>query len=114
MKAQEEILQSLNIFHKKVKKDSGTKKVASARHVSTSRSHTKRDGHGNDRQSRSMSMHHHSPKKSTKITHASSRLERNPSVSSIHRKRRRTEVNILQGELRKIKPPIFNGEHRKG
>jgi len=30
------------------------------------------------------------------------------------RRRRMHEVDILQGELRKIKPPTFNGENRKG
>jgi hypothetical protein len=35
-------------------------------------------------------------------------------VSLLRRKRRRPEANILQGELRKIKPPTFNGEHKKG
>jgi hypothetical protein len=30
------------------------------------------------------------------------------------RQRRRIEGNILQGELRNIKPPNFNGGHRKG
>jgi hypothetical protein len=72
MKAQEEILQSLNMLHKQVNKDSGTKQAASARQVSTSRSHNKRDDHGNDRQSRSMSRLHHSPRQSTRRTHASS------------------------------------------
>jgi hypothetical protein len=50
MKAQEEILQSLNMLHKQVNKYSGTKQATSARQVSTSRSHRKRDDHGNDRQ----------------------------------------------------------------
>ena len=27
---------------------------------------------------------------------------------------RRTGGDILQGELKKINPPTFNGEHRKG
>jgi hypothetical protein len=49
MKAQEEILHSLNMLHKQVNKDSGTKQATSARQVSTSRSHNKRDDHGNDR-----------------------------------------------------------------
>jgi hypothetical protein len=114
MKAREEIIQSLNMLHKKVNKDSGTKQAASARQVSTSRSHRKRDDHGNDRNSRSMSRCHHSPRKSTRRTHASSGPGRNPSVSLVRRKRRRLEKDILQGELRKIKPPTFNGEHRKG
>jgi hypothetical protein len=35
-------------------------------------------------------------------------------VSPVKRKRRRPKGDILQRELRKIKPPNFNGEHRKG
>jgi hypothetical protein len=49
MKAQEEILQRLNMLQKKDKKDFGTKPEASARNVTTSKSHSRRDGHGNDR-----------------------------------------------------------------
>jgi hypothetical protein len=82
--------------------------------VTTSRSQSKRDDHGNDRKSRSMSRHHHSPRKSTRRTHASSGPGSIPSVSPVRRQRRRPEADILQGELRKIKPPTFNGEHRKG
>jgi hypothetical protein len=63
IKAQEEILQSLNMLHKQVNKDSGTKQATSARKVSTYRPHNKRDDHGNERQSRSMSRLHHSPRK---------------------------------------------------
>jgi hypothetical protein len=37
------------MLHKQVNKDSGTKQAASARQVSTSRSHIERDDHGNDR-----------------------------------------------------------------
>jgi hypothetical protein len=114
MKSQEEILQSLNMLHKQVNKDSGTKKAVSARQVSASRSQRKRDEHGNDRQSRSMTRHHHSPRKSTRRTHASLGPGSNPSVSPIWRQRRRPGGDILQGELMKIKPPTFNGEHRKG
>ena len=54
MKDKEEILQILNMLHKKVNKYSGTKQAASARQVSTSRSHRKMDDHKNDRKSRSM------------------------------------------------------------
>jgi hypothetical protein len=114
MKDQEEILQSLNMLHKQVSKDSGTKKVASGIHVSTSRSHRKRDDHRNDRKSISMSRHHHSPKNSNRRTHAISRPGKAPSVSHVWSKRRRPEVDILQGEIGKIEPPTFNGEHRKG
>jgi hypothetical protein len=47
--AQEEILQSLNMFHKQVKKDFRTKKESSARKVTASKSHSRRDDHENDR-----------------------------------------------------------------
>jgi hypothetical protein len=60
-----------------------------------------------------MRRHHHSPNKFTRRTHAGSGLS-DPIVSLIRRKRRRHEVDILQGELRKIKPPTFNGENMKG
>jgi hypothetical protein len=72
------------------------------------------DDHGNDRHSRIIRKCHHSPRHSTRITHASSGLGSNPSVSLVWRKRRMPEADILQGELRKIKPPTFNGEHMKG
>jgi hypothetical protein len=72
MKDEEEILQSLNMLHNKVNKDSCTKKEDSARKLTASRSHSKRDDHGNDRKSRSMSRFHHSPRNSTRITHESS------------------------------------------
>jgi hypothetical protein len=61
-----------------------------------------------------MSRHHHSPRKSTRITHASLGLGSSTGVSHVWRKRRGLEEDILQGELGKIKPPTFNGEHRKG
>jgi hypothetical protein len=35
-------------------------------------------------------------------------------VSHVERQIKRPEADILQGEFRKIKPPNFNGEHRKG
>jgi hypothetical protein len=61
-----------------------------------------------------MSRCHHSPEKFMRRYCASSRPGRIPSVSPIRRQRRRHEADILQGELRKIKPPTFNVEHRKG
>jgi hypothetical protein len=69
MNAQEEILESLNMLHMQVNKDSGTKQAASARQVTTSRSQSRRDDNGNDRQSRSMRRHRHSPRQSTRRTH---------------------------------------------
>jgi len=35
-------------------------------------------------------------------------------VSHVKRKRIRLDEDILQDELRKIKPPTFNGENGKG
>jgi hypothetical protein len=35
-------------------------------------------------------------------------------VSPVRRERRRPKGDIFQCELRKIKPPNINGEHRKG
>jgi hypothetical protein len=61
-----------------------------------------------------MNKHHQSPRKSTRINHARLGPGRNPSVSLVQRQRIRTKENILQGEIRKIKPPNFNGDHRKG
>jgi hypothetical protein len=52
MKSQEQILQSLNMLQRQANKQSGTKQAISARQVKTSRSHSKRDEHGNGRKSR--------------------------------------------------------------
>jgi hypothetical protein len=114
MKAQEEILQSLNMLQKQVNKDYGTKKATSSRQVSTSRSHRKINDHGKDRKSRSMSRFHHSPRHSTRINNAIIGPRSSPSVSLVWRQRRRPKVDILQGELANIKPPKFNGENKKG
>jgi hypothetical protein len=101
MKSQEEILQSLNMLHRQANKDSGTKKVDSDRHVTTSKSHRRRDEHGNDRNSRRMSRWPSFPKSITRRAHKISMPGRNPSVSPIRRQRRRPEENILQVNSRK-------------
>jgi hypothetical protein len=36
-----------------------------------------------------------------------------PSISLVKHKRRRFELHCLQGEIQNIKPPTFDGEHRK-
>jgi hypothetical protein len=51
--------------------------------------------------------HHHSPKHSCRKAHSSS------SPSPIRKHKRRTRVDELQGEMNKIKPPTFDGEHKK-
>jgi hypothetical protein len=102
------------MLHKQVNKDSSTKQEASARQVSASKSHRKRVDCGNDRNPRNMRRNHHSLRKSTRINHASLGLGSDPSMSHVRKQIRRLEVNILQGELKKIKPPNLNGENMKG
>jgi hypothetical protein len=81
--------------------------------VTTSISYNRRDDHGNYMKSRSMSRNHHFPEQSIRRAHTISGIGSISSFSFVRRKRRMLEVDILQGELRKIKPPTSNGEHRK-
>jgi hypothetical protein len=50
--------------------------------------------------------HHHSPRHSNKRAH-------NISSPSPIRNHKRSRVDELQGEMNKIKPPTFDGEHKK-
>jgi hypothetical protein len=59
-------------------------------------------------------MDHHYSRQFTRINHAILVPGSIPSVSPVRRQSRRLEEGILQGELRKIKPPTFNDEHQKG
>jgi hypothetical protein len=62
----------------------------------------------------SMRRFHHSLGKYTRRSCLSSSPWSIPKVSFVKSKRRRHEVDILQGELTKINPLNLNGEHRKG
>jgi hypothetical protein len=95
MKSQEDMLQILNMVHKKVNKEFGTNKETIYRQVSASRSHRKSDDHENDRKSRSVRRCHHSPRRYTIRNHASLGPRRTPSVYPIQRKRIRLEADIL-------------------
>jgi hypothetical protein len=101
------------MLQRQANKDSGTKQATSAKQVTTSRSHRKRDEHGNDKKSRSMRRYHHSQRKYTRTSHAILGLGSIPILSPIMRQRRMPEGDILQDELMKLKPQNFNGEHRK-
>jgi hypothetical protein len=80
------------------------KKLEKGRDSSTTES---RRDHGRISRSRSGSRHHnHSQKHSDRETHSSS----SPSPTRKHRKSRKEE---LKGEMNKIKPPTFDGEHKK-
>jgi hypothetical protein len=59
------------------------------------------------REERSDDRNHHSPKHSFKKACNSS------STSPIKNNKRRIGVDELQGEMNKIKPPTFDGEHKK-
>jgi hypothetical protein len=89
------LLESLNRIEKKLDKESGSSK---------SRSHRPSD---EKRKARSVSRHHHhSPRNSNKRSH-------NISSPSPVRNHERSGVDELRGEMNKIKPPTFDGEHKK-
>jgi hypothetical protein len=89
------LMRILEIIEMKLDKESGSSKLGS--HVIP-----KKKG-----RSRSGSRHHqHSQKHSHKRAHSSS----SPSPVKKHR---RFGVDELKGEMNKIKPPTFDGEHKK-
>jgi hypothetical protein len=89
------LLKSLERIEKKLEKESDTSRSRSVR------THERR------RRSRSGSRHYRlSPKHFGKETHSCS----SPSPTRKHQKYGRDE---LKGEINKIKPPTFDGEHKK-
>jgi hypothetical protein len=89
------LLEGLNIIEKKLVKESGSRK---------SGIHKPSD---EKRKVRSVSRHHHhSPRNSNK------RVGNNSSLSPF-RRYKRSGVDELQGEMKKIKPHTFDGEHKK-
>ena len=89
------MLKNLERIERKLEKESDTSKIGSLRTPERKR------------RSRSGRRHHlHSPNHSGKEAHSSSSL-------SPTRKHRRSGVDELKGEMNKIKPPTFDGEHTK-
>jgi hypothetical protein len=89
------MLKNMERIESKLEKESDTSKTGS------------RKTPERKRRSRSGSRHRHfSPKHSDKEAHSSS----SPSLT---RKRQRSGVDELKGEMNKIKPPTFDGEHKK-
>ena len=89
------LLQSLNKIEKKLDKESGSSKSGSYRP-------------SDDKiKSRSVSRHHHHSSR-----HSNKREHENSSPSPI-RNHKRSRVDELRGEKKKIKPPTFDGEHKK-
>jgi hypothetical protein len=86
----------LDIIEKKMGKETDSRKSMSHR------SHDERI------RKRSVGRHHHhSPRHSTRRVHNSS------SPSLVRKHNRRLGIDELHGEMNKIKPPTFDGEHKK-
>jgi hypothetical protein len=88
-----------------------------SRHEEEGRPHARRDNYRGSRHSKSASRtqrHHYSPTHSAKKFYAYEESRSNPEVSHVRHQRRRYELDNLQGELRKLKPPTFDGENRRG
>jgi hypothetical protein len=89
------LLQSLNTIENKLDKEGGSSKSGSHRPP--------------DEKRRTISVsrhHHHSPRHSNKRAH-------NKSSPSPFRKHKGSGVDELRGKMKKIKPPTFDGEHKK-
>jgi hypothetical protein len=91
------LMQSLDKIENKMDKETKSHRSRSCR------SHDKKR-----RETRSVERHHHhSPKHSFRKAHNSS------SPSPVRKHKRRTGANELHGEMNKIKPSTFDGEHKK-
>jgi hypothetical protein len=90
-----ELMQSLNKIEKKFDKESGSRKSGSHRSPDEKR------------RTISVSRHHHHS-----LRHSHKRAHNNSSPSPV-KKHKRYGVDELRGEMNKIKPPTFDGEHKK-
>jgi hypothetical protein len=101
------MLKSLERIERKLEKGSDSSKIESRRTPERKRRSRSVRTPERRRRSRSGSRHHRrSPKNS-------SREARSSSSPSPTRKHRRFGVDELKGEMNKIKPPTFDGEHKK-
>jgi hypothetical protein len=101
------MLKSLERIERKLEKGSDLRKTES--HRTPERKTRSRSVRTLERRrrSRSGSRHHcRSPKNSSREAHNSSSL-------SPTKKHRRSGMDELKGEMNKIKPPMFNGEHKE-
>jgi hypothetical protein len=101
------MLKSLERIERKLEKGSDSSKTESRRTPERKRRSRSVRTPERRRRSRSGSKHHHrSLKHSSREAHNSSSLS--PTI-----KHRRSGVDELKGEMNKIKPPTFDGEHQK-
>jgi hypothetical protein len=90
------LMQSLDIIEKNMDKDNNSRKSGSHRSPDERR------------RTRSVGIHHHHYLRNyTRGEHSSS------SPSPIRKNKRRSRVDEIQGEVNKIKPLTFDGEHKK-
>jgi hypothetical protein len=102
-------MQNLNQLHKQAKKGSGS------RHKEEGRHHERRDKYRRPSYSRSDNRTHrqHSLPYLAMKVYASEDSISSPEVSLVRHQRRRHELDSLQGEIRKLKPPSFDGERER-
>jgi hypothetical protein len=91
------------------------KKGSNSRQEEEGRFHERRNDRGRAGYSISPSRAHghHSPPYSERMLYASEDPVRSPEVSLVRNQRRKHEIDSLQGDLRKLKPPSFDGERER-
>jgi hypothetical protein len=91
------------------------KKGSNSRQVKEGRCHERRDDHGRVGYSKSASRAngHHSPPYSEGNFYALKDPVSSPEVSLVRHQRRKQEVDSLQGDMRKLKTPSFEGERER-
>jgi hypothetical protein len=101
-------MQRLNPFQRKMKNESNS------RHEEEDIYHEIRDNYKRIGYSRStiITHRHHSPHSRRKFNTSEASMS-SPKVSPIRNQRRRHKLDSLQGELRKPKPPSFDGERER-
>jgi hypothetical protein len=101
------MLKSLEIIERKLEKGSDSSKTESRRTPERKRRSRNARTPERRRRSRGGSRHHRrSPKHSSREAHSGS----SPSHT---RKNKRSRMDELKGDMNKIKPPTFDGEHKK-
>jgi hypothetical protein len=102
------MMQSLNQLQRQTNNGLNSRQKEEDRH------HEMRDNYRRTRNSRSAIRIHipHSPSYSTRKFYVSKDSISSLEVSPVRHQRRRHELDSLQGEMRKLKPPSFDGERQ--